>query len=99
MTSYPSKFSNEARVAVERELIHAVREHEQRRREWSSEWPFPERQSLQRCILRVFLIYARETIELGKSRVWTVDQALWQALEGLRLLTLEICSKQNNYCF
>jgi hypothetical protein len=60
MENYPAKFSPEARAAVEAELIRAGRLHDKRKREWKSDWSFPEGQSLQTCILSVFLVYARE---------------------------------------
>jgi hypothetical protein len=70
-----------------------------RKREWNSDWSFPEGQSLQTCILSVFLVYAREAIELGKKGVWTVDQVRAQALEGLGLITLEIGFKRDYHTF
>jgi len=95
MEYYPAKFSPTARAGVEAELIRAGRLHDKRKREWNSDPPFRQRESLQKCILSVFLVYAREAIELGKNGVWTVDQVRAQALEGLRLITIEVAFKYN----
>jgi DNA-binding Xre family transcriptional regulator len=95
MEYYPAKFSPEARAAVEAELIRAGRLHDKRKAEWDSDWPFPLHRSLQENILTVFLVYAREAIELGRRGVWTVDQVRSQALDGLRHITLEIKFKRN----
>jgi hypothetical protein len=95
---YPAEFSNRARAAVEAELITSARDHDERKRQWNSHWPFPERQSLTTWILKVFLAYARAVIELG-DRIWTVDEVRRQALEGLRLITLEISFKKDYHLF
>jgi DNA-binding Xre family transcriptional regulator len=95
MEYYPTKFSPEARAAVEAELIRAGRLHDKRKADWDSDWPFPLHRSLQENILTVFLVYAREPIELGRKGVWTVDQVRSQALERLRHITLEIKFKRN----
>ena len=95
---YPGKFSPEARAAIEGELIRAGRAHDKRKTEWHTDFAFPLERSLQTYILSVFLVYAREAIELGKKGVWTVDQVRAQALEGLRLITIHIGS-QRNYSF
>jgi hypothetical protein len=87
---YPPEFSNEATAAVEAELISAVRLHDARKRRSNPGWSFPERQSLTACILSVFLVYAREAIKLGQSGVWGVDRVRQRALEGLRLITIEL---------
>jgi hypothetical protein len=96
---YPSKFSNKARAAVEAEQIRAGRLYEKRKRQWKSDWPFPERHSLMACILNVFLTYAREAIDLGKSGVWGVDKVREEALEGLRLITIEVSFKRDYHFF
>lgn len=95
---YPPEFSNTARAVVEAEVIRAGRLHDKRKREWDSDWPFPEGKSLQTYILNVFLAYARQAIELGKRGVWTVDQVRDQALEGPRLITIRV-SRQKDYDF
>ena len=56
---------------------------------------FPLERSLQTYILSVFLVYAREAIELGKTGIWTVDQVRAQALEGLRLIAIHGGSQKN----
>lgn len=96
---YPPKFPNEACAAVEAELIRAGRLHDKRKREWESDWTFPERQSLLTCILSIFLAYAREAIALGKSGVWRVDQVRQEAMEGLRLITIEMSSQKGYHSF
>src|ERR1700720_9934 len=96
---YPAKFSPEGRAAVEAELIRAGRAHDQRKKDWHSDWTFPQERSLQTYILNVFLVYAREAIELGKKGVWTVDQVRAQVLEGLGLITLEIGFKRDYHTF
>jgi len=76
---YPPQFSNEARAAVEAELIRAGRLHDERKRQWKSEWSFPEHESLSKRILSVFLAYVRGTIDLGKSGVWgLLATAVWK---------------------
>jgi hypothetical protein len=96
---YPPEFSNKARAAVEAELVRAGRLHDERRRQWKSDWSFPERQSLTTCILTVFLTYARAAIELGASGIWRVDEVRKEALEGLRLITIEVSFKRDYRLF
>jgi hypothetical protein len=82
---YPPEFSNKARAAVEAEMITSLRLHDERGRQWKSDWQFPERQSLATCILTIFITYARAAIELGTSGIWSVDKVRTEALGGLRL--------------
>ncbi len=96
---YPPEGSNKARAAVEAELIKAVRLHDERKRQWESSWSFPESESLRKCILSVFLIYARKAIELRASGVWTVDQVRQEALEGVRVITVEVGYRRNYRSF
>lgn len=96
---YPPEFSNKARAAVEAATITSLRLHDERGRQWKSDWQFPERQSLATCILTIFLAYARAAIELGTSGIWSVDRVRTQALEGLRLITIGICFKRNYHYF
>ncbi len=66
---YPGNFSPEARAAVEGELIRAGHAHDQRKKDWRTDFAtFPLERSLQTYILSVFLVYVREAIELGKKR-------------------------------
>jgi hypothetical protein len=90
---YPREFSDKARAAVEAELIRSARRHEDRKRQWASDWPFPSGESVRTCIVEAFLAYALQTIDLGKSGTWTIDKVRLEALEGLRLITIEIGSK------
>jgi hypothetical protein len=90
---YPPEFSTEARAAVEAEFITAGRSHAERKRQWKTDWPFPQQQSLTSCILSIFLTYAREAIELGRRGLWSMDKVREEALEGLRLITLQVSHK------
>jgi hypothetical protein len=96
---YPAEFSGEARAAVEAALIRSRRRHEDRKRQWRSDWPFPDEESVRTCILEAFLVYAGEAIELGRSGVWTTDRVRLEAVEGLRCLTIEIGSKTDYQYF
>jgi hypothetical protein len=96
---YPTEFSGDARALVEAELIRSRRRHEDRKREWRSDWPFPDEESVRTCILEVFLVYAREAIELGRSGVWTADRVRLEAIEGLRCITIDIGSKTDYHHF
>jgi hypothetical protein len=100
---YPPKFSDEAcaaveaelaraRAALEADLIRAGRLGDERKRKRLSEWSIPERQSLIKCIMSVFLTYAHAAIELGKSNVWRVDQVRRQALEGLETIAMRVAT-------
>jgi hypothetical protein len=86
MMRYPSKFSHEGRAAVEAELIRAGREHEERKQACNPNWSFSVDRSLRTYILKVFLAYAHEAIEVGKRGIWAADEVRSQAMEGLRLI-------------
>ena len=90
---YSPKFSDKARAVIEAELIRAGRRHDDRKQQWKSDWPFDDGQSLKTCILETFAAYAREAIALGRHGVWTVDEVRTQALEGLRLITIEVVAQ------
>jgi hypothetical protein len=87
---YPPKFSSQARAAVEAEKIRARNKHLKAKQDWESDWPFDDAGSVQTWILSVFLVYARQAISLGTTDVWAVDKVRDQALDGLRLITIEV---------
>jgi len=93
---YPPKFSDQARTAVVAELIRAERLQDKRQ---SSDRTYRHHESLRTCILTVFRVYGHEAIKLGRNGVWTPDEVLAEALEGLRRLTIEITTKRNHYAF
>jgi hypothetical protein len=93
---YPRKFSDQARSAVVAELIRAERLQDERQ---YSDRTYRHHESLRTCILTVFRVYGRQAIKLGQNGVWTPDEVLAEALEGLRRLTIEITTKRNHYAF
>src|ERR1700733_2281425 len=96
---YPPKFSAKAGDGFEAAFIRAGRLHDERKQNWRSKWSFSDRESLAAYILGVFLVYAHEAIELGKSEAWAVDQVRRQALEGLRLITNRVSHQKNYHVF
>jgi hypothetical protein len=85
---YPAKFSEGARAALVAAFIRAQDAHHARKK--ASDGLFDEDESLKRCILEIFSVYAQEVIDLGKKGVWKIDDLLEAALEGLRRITIEI---------
>jgi hypothetical protein len=79
-----------ARAAVETEMICARRNYSRAKKDWDSDWPFDNACHVRTWILHVFLVYARQVINLGAKDVWTVDRVLAEALEGLRLIAIEV---------
>jgi hypothetical protein len=77
---YPREFSAQARDRIEAEKILACREL------GSS----PQSREFKGCILRIFLVFAKEACALGQSAGWPVHKIRLVAEEGLRQLTIEI---------
>src|ERR1700685_3952388 len=82
--TYPKEFPPEARAAVEAEMILGRRNYSKVKQASDNA------RSVRAWILSVFLVYGRQAIDLGTQRVWTVDKVLAEALEGLRLITIEV---------
>jgi hypothetical protein len=78
--TYPKEFLPEARAAVEAEMIRARRNYSKAKQDWDSDWPFDNARSVRAWILSVFLVYARQVIDLGAQDVWTVDRVRAVAL-------------------
>jgi hypothetical protein len=94
---YPTEFSRDARAAVETEMIKAWRRHNKAKEEWDSDWPFDDARNLRACVMRVFLVYALEAIELGRRGVWGMDKVRAVALEGLRRITIDATYKVGDF--
>jgi hypothetical protein len=90
-TPYPSEFSAEARARVEIEMLKASKDLAQQRNEvpWSQYGPGKaDEENLQKYILRVFLVFAKQACELGAQGQWAVDRIRSEAGEFLRRFTI-----------
>ena len=86
---YPREFSAQARGRVEVEQIRAHRDLDQNRNQvaWSRYGPVAaDEGNLRRYILRVFLAFSEEACKL---ELWAVDRVRSEALEFLRLFTIQ----------
>jgi hypothetical protein len=79
---YPQDFPKESRAAVHAEKLRASKDlsETKTRLRWTSDIET----ELRKYILRVFIVFAREALNLGRKRVWTVDKVESQAREFLR---------------
>jgi len=82
---YPSEFSPEARDRIEKEKIRASRELLP-----SSVYEFKDQDLGIRCIMRIFLAFAKEASALRKEHGWTLDHVQREADEFLRRLTITV---------
>lgn len=84
---YPNEFSLAARDRIENEKILACRKL------LPSRACNTKTQDLAiRCIMRIFLAFAREACTLRKDRAWTIDRVRSQSEEFLRKLTITVLS-------
>jgi hypothetical protein len=85
MDFYPGEFSLEARDVIEREKIQAYRELLPR-----SVYDFNEQGLAIRCIMRIFLAFAKEACALRKERGRTIERIQSESNEFLRRLTIMV---------
>src|SRR5258708_3954367 len=83
MNFYPSELPPEARDRIERDKIRAYRELLPR-----SVYDFKEQDLAVRCIMRIFLAFAKEACALRKERGWTIERIERESKEFLRRLTI-----------
>ena len=93
---YPNEFSREARNAVEAEIILARRELGEARRTTSvpmshyATRPSDEfEQAFLASIIRVFLIFALNAVDLCRAGDWSLDRVDRESREFLRRLTIQ----------
>lgn len=86
--SYPSEFSTDARNRIEAERIKAYRHFEEAP---AVRWDSDREALLRKCILRIFLAFAREACALGKRKMaaWSLDQVDDACREFLRGMTVQ----------
>ena len=82
---YPHDFSPEAIAAIEAGLIKSWRQCIKRVKSGLHE----ETPSLRASILAVFSTYANECLKLGETGTFSIDDVGREALNGLRMMTLE----------
>jgi hypothetical protein len=87
MDFYPSEFSPEARDRIEREKIRAYRKLLP-----SSVYDSREQESAIRCIMGIFLAFAKEACALRKERGWTIERVERESNEFRRRLTIKVFS-------
>jgi hypothetical protein len=85
MDFYPSEFSPEARDRVEKQKIRAYRELLP-----SSVYDSNEQDLAIRCVMLIFLTFAKEACALRKERGWTIERVDRESKEFLRLLTIMV---------
>ncbi len=89
---YPNDFPDAARAKVAAINIRAARDLEAAK---SNVRGAPELEAiLLTYILRVFLSFAEEALELGRRGIWSVDVVETQSREFLRVTTLEAWSEK-----
>ncbi len=95
MDYYPREFSREARNRVEKEVILARRAIGDARRilpaPWSRNVSYPSdefEQAFFASILRVFLVFAEDAVQLCHTGDWGLDRADRESKEFLRRLTI-----------
>ncbi len=85
MDFYPSEFSPEARDRIEKEKIRVYRELLP-----SSVYGFNEQALAIRCVMRIFLAFAKEACALRKERGWTIERIERESDEFRRKLTITV---------
>jgi hypothetical protein len=85
MDFYPSEFSPEARDRIEKEKILTYRELLP-----SSVYDFHEQGLAIRCIMRIFLAFAKEACALRAKHGWTIERVERESKEFLRRLTIMV---------
>jgi hypothetical protein len=85
---YPADFPAPSRARVEAERLKAKRVLDQERGESLS--------VLYAYILRVFMAFSKEACELGKQRVWSIDDVSGASEEFLRRFTIDAFYKEGH---
>lgn len=85
MDFYPSDFSPGARDRIEKEKIRAYRDLLP-----SSVYDFKDRDLAIRCVMRIFLSFAKEACELRIEHGWTIERIENESKEFWRRLTLMV---------
>jgi hypothetical protein len=85
MDFYPSEFSPEARDRIDKEKIRAYRELLP-----SSVYDSREQDLAIRCVMRIFLAFAKDACALRKERGWTIERVEGESAEFWRRLTLMV---------
>lgn len=85
MDFYPSDFSPGARDGIEKEKIRAYRELLP-----SSVYDSRDRALAIRCIMRIFLAFAKEACVCRKDRGWTIERIENESKEFWRRLTIMV---------
>lgn len=86
--NYPENFPLHARAHVESEMILAYRHLDRQRKNVTS--GIETDALLSQCILRIFLVFARELCVFGQQSDWSVDRIDGVAKEFLRRLTIQV---------
>jgi hypothetical protein len=89
LMDYPSEFSPEARDRVEKEKIRVYQELLP-----SSIYDFHQQGLAIRCVMRIFLTFAKEACALRKVRGWTIEDVERASGVFLRKLTITVLSKK-----
>ncbi|HKW35535.1 MAG TPA: helix-turn-helix transcriptional regulator [Candidatus Acidoferrum sp.] len=84
---YPDHLSPEARDRIEKEKIRASKELLP-----ASAYDFNDQELAIRCIMRIFLAFAKEACVLRSEHGWTLDRVQREADEFLRKLTITVVS-------
>jgi hypothetical protein len=85
---YPSEFSPEARDRIEKEKIRVCQELLP-----SSAYDNKTQDSAIRCIMRIFLSFAKEACALRRERGWTIERVEDETRVFLRKLMIEVLSE------
>jgi hypothetical protein len=85
--NYPSEFSLEARDRIETEKIEAYRQLLP-----SRVYDSNELDSAIRCIMRIFLAFAKEACAIRKERGWAIERVQCEAKQFLRHLKIMVFS-------
>jgi hypothetical protein len=87
MDFYPSEFSPSARDRVEKEKIRAYRDLLPAS---SYDIKQKDQDSVSKCVMRIFLAFAKEVCALQENANWTLDRIDRESLEFLRRLTITV---------
>jgi hypothetical protein len=88
MDFFPNGFPAHARARVEAEKILGYKKLDKQLKVVSSS--IAVEALVQLCILRLFLVFAKELCAFAQENGWTVDRIDSQANEFLRRLTIEV---------
>jgi hypothetical protein len=94
MIRYPADFPPESRAAVVAEKVRAGKDFDSARQELPGSFHGALEAELRRYVLRLFGVFVREACTLGRKGLWSPDRLEKEALEFLRLVTIDAISEK-----